>query len=245
MHTHADKTQENKNQSVANTVSQKQGGSRSSLQFVDNRPEAIMQRKLQEMANNSPQTKQAAQLQAITNNYAVEKKTIQLQPKKNEDNDEFHDPDYPQLILIKLAKYGEYQIKGTDKILYYEPGEGYYLDELLTQKADMSEYLGEERPGIANLGGKSYDFYEDKVTSGYLTIEAALDILERFGKKKESNRNIDTSKVANITEEFKQRRPVYPIEVTRGDTGYELIQGRHRIYASWKAGFSMIPYNEI
>ncbi|KZS39293.1 hypothetical protein AWE51_12145 [Aquimarina aggregata] len=245
MNTHADKTQENKSQSVANSVVLKKSSSDSTFYFVDNRPEAVAQRKLQGMANNSPQAKQAAQLQMRANNYSVGKKTIQLFPKKNENNNEFHDSDYPQLILIKLAKYGEYQIKGTDKILFYEPGEGYYLDELLTQKADMSEYLSEERPGIANLGGKSYDFYKDKVTSGYLTIEAALDMLERFGEKKESNRNIDTSKVANIMEEFTQRRPVYPIEVTRGDIGYELFQGRHRIYASWKAGFSMIPYNEV
>ena len=109
----------------------------------------------------------------------------------------------------------------------------------------MSAYIGEERPGIANLGGKSYDFYEDKVVSGYLTIAAALDILERFGEIKESNRNIDKAKVASIREEFKQRKPVHPIEVKKGEKGYDLIQGRHRIYASYKAGFSMIPYNIV
>jgi hypothetical protein len=52
MNTHADKTQENKSQSVSNTISQKQGGGESTFQFVDNRPESIFQRKLQEMANN-------------------------------------------------------------------------------------------------------------------------------------------------------------------------------------------------
>ena len=66
MNTHADKSQENKSQSVANDVSQKQSGSESTFQFVDNRPEAVAQRKLQEMANNSPQAKQAAQLQSIS-----------------------------------------------------------------------------------------------------------------------------------------------------------------------------------
>ncbi len=52
MNTHADKTQENKSQSVANELSQKQGSGESTFQFVDNRPEAVAQRKLQEMANN-------------------------------------------------------------------------------------------------------------------------------------------------------------------------------------------------
>jgi hypothetical protein len=41
MKTHADKTQENKSQSVANAVSQKQSSGESTFQFVDNRLEAI------------------------------------------------------------------------------------------------------------------------------------------------------------------------------------------------------------
>ena len=53
MNTHADKTQENKSQSVSNVESQMQSGGESTFKFVDNRPEAIAQRKLQEMANNS------------------------------------------------------------------------------------------------------------------------------------------------------------------------------------------------
>ena len=67
MNTHADKTQDNKSQSVANEVTQKQTSGESTFQFMDNRPEAIVQRKQQEMANNSPQTKKAIQL-AITCN---------------------------------------------------------------------------------------------------------------------------------------------------------------------------------
>ena len=53
MNTHADKTQENKSQSVTTAFAQKQKGG-ASFQFVDNRPEAIAQRKLQEVANNRP-----------------------------------------------------------------------------------------------------------------------------------------------------------------------------------------------
>lgn len=53
MNTHADITQKNKSQSVANEISQKQGGcGESTFQFADNRPEAVAQRKLQVMANN-------------------------------------------------------------------------------------------------------------------------------------------------------------------------------------------------
>jgi len=47
MNTHADKTHENKSQSVANAFSESQNSSESTFQLVDNCPEAIAQRKLQ------------------------------------------------------------------------------------------------------------------------------------------------------------------------------------------------------
>lgn len=71
MNTHADKTQENKSQSFSNKISQKLSDDESAFQLVDNRPEAVAQRKLQEMANNSPQVKQAFQLKAMADNYSV------------------------------------------------------------------------------------------------------------------------------------------------------------------------------
>jgi hypothetical protein len=83
MNTHADKTQEKKSQSVANTVSQKQRRGESTFQFVDNRPEAVAQRKLQEMANNSPQAKQAAQLQAMANHHSLQQQQPILKKENN------------------------------------------------------------------------------------------------------------------------------------------------------------------
>ena len=98
MNTHADKTQDNKSQSVANAISQKQSSGESTFQFVDNQPEAIAQRKLQEMANNSlrvmqlkafqdmannsPQAKQAAQLQSMADNYSAQEQQP-IQKKEN------------------------------------------------------------------------------------------------------------------------------------------------------------------
>ncbi len=63
MHANADKTQENKTQSAVNDTHQKQSSGESTFQVVNNRPEAIAQRKLQEMANNSSKVKRIAQLQ--------------------------------------------------------------------------------------------------------------------------------------------------------------------------------------
>ncbi|WP_066314216.1 GNAT family N-acetyltransferase [Aquimarina aggregata] len=82
MNTHADKTQDNKRQSISAASSQVQSGSDSTFQFVDNRPEAVVQRILQEMANNSPQAKQAAQLQEMTNNYSAQQQNP-IQKKEN------------------------------------------------------------------------------------------------------------------------------------------------------------------
>ncbi|MBL4663083.1 MAG: DUF4157 domain-containing protein [Flavobacteriaceae bacterium] len=82
MNTHADKTQENKSQSVSVADSQVQSGGELNFQFVDNRPEAIAQRKLQEMANNRPQAQQATQLQSIADNHFTEQKKP-LQKKEN------------------------------------------------------------------------------------------------------------------------------------------------------------------
>ncbi|MCG8548862.1 MAG: hypothetical protein MI799_00510 [Desulfobacterales bacterium] len=55
-----------KSRAVVNSVSQKRNGDKSAFQFVDNRPEVVAQRKLQDMAIDSPQVKYAAQLKAIT-----------------------------------------------------------------------------------------------------------------------------------------------------------------------------------
>lgn len=72
MNTHANKTQENKSQSVENKDSQKQKNGRNTFQFVDNRPQAIVQRKLQELADNSPQVKRATQLQALADSNSTQ-----------------------------------------------------------------------------------------------------------------------------------------------------------------------------
>ena len=82
MNTHADKTQENKKQSVANSITPKQGSSGSTFQFVDNRPEAVVQKKLQALVYNSPQAKQAAQLQAIADNHSAKQQPL-IQKKEN------------------------------------------------------------------------------------------------------------------------------------------------------------------
>jgi hypothetical protein len=98
MNTHADKTQEDKSQSVYASSPQMQSGSKSTFQFVDNRSEAIAQKKIQEIANNSyqvsllrafqemtknsPQAEQVAQLQGVANHYSSQQEQS-IQKKEN------------------------------------------------------------------------------------------------------------------------------------------------------------------
>jgi len=82
MNAHADKTQENKSQSLASSASRMKSGDESTFQFVDNRAEAIAQIKLQEMADNSPQAKQATQLRAMVDNHSTQQQPIQKKENK-------------------------------------------------------------------------------------------------------------------------------------------------------------------
>jgi hypothetical protein len=82
MNTHADKTQENKSQSVAHEISQKQSDSVSTFQFVDNRPEGFAQRKLQELANNSHHVSQLRAFQEMADNYSAQQQKP-IQKKEN------------------------------------------------------------------------------------------------------------------------------------------------------------------
>lgn len=78
-----EKPKENKSQPVANVVSQMQSGGESSFQSVINRPEAIAQRNLQEMAINSPRVKQLRVIQEMANNSPQMKKLKQLKAIAN------------------------------------------------------------------------------------------------------------------------------------------------------------------
>lgn len=81
MYEQVKKPKGSKSRSVANSAGQKKGRVNQNFGFVDNRPEAVAQRKLKEMANNNSQVKQAAQLHVKADNYsAQQQKSIQ---KKN------------------------------------------------------------------------------------------------------------------------------------------------------------------
>ncbi len=79
MSNHADRTQDTRSQSVSNSEHLMQKSSEPSVQFVDKRPIALAQQKLQEMANNSPQVNQMKAVQEMASNspQAMQLKSIQ------------------------------------------------------------------------------------------------------------------------------------------------------------------------
>ena len=77
MNTHVEKSQINKSESVSNADSLKKNDGKTTFQFVDNRPEAIVQRKLQKTINHHHHVNHASQLQAMT---GLKKKTTSFQP---------------------------------------------------------------------------------------------------------------------------------------------------------------------
>ncbi|MCX2493009.1 hypothetical protein OQX63_05970 [Pedobacter sp. PF22-3] len=154
MDTHADKTQENKSQSVASTIAQKQKNVESTFQFVDNRPEAIAQKKLQEMANNHPRVMQLRTIQKMANNNKTQVKQF---------------VDVIQRVAIKIEGYdGELDTKNPDSIWKY-----FYTIEDETKASELINALNE-----AGADDLSRDI--EKETEAYFNTQPELDEYEQF-----------------------------------------------------------------
>jgi hypothetical protein len=68
MYAQVEKPKENKSTAVANPVAKKRNSGKQGFEFVDNRSKAIVQKKLQKMANNNPQE---IQLKSNTSNQGM------------------------------------------------------------------------------------------------------------------------------------------------------------------------------
>ncbi|MDW3209401.1 MAG: DUF4157 domain-containing protein [Reichenbachiella sp.] len=101
MNTYADNTKENKRQSVPAADSKVKHVREPTFQFTDNRPEAVAQRKLQEIAKNK-----VTQFQATTDNQS----SRQRQPiQKNKNNTGL--PDNLKIGIEKLSGYSMSDVK--------------------------------------------------------------------------------------------------------------------------------------
>lgn len=179
MNTYADKTQKNKSQSMADAVSHKKSGSEPSFQFVDNRPEAIAQRKLKEMANNSPQVKQTIQLN--------KPRTI-----KRED-DYFTDAEYQSKTKNKINKKSHISITDDDQRGGLNPVKESGRTDIYGH-IQGSEVQKEDSPFTSFTPG---DHQGEKVYGQY-EMEVNYDKLE------EGNRFDNTKIEAEIKEKIKE-----------------------------------------
>ncbi len=87
MNAYASRTKRNK--IASNNTSKSQGASKSTLQFVDNRPETISQRKAQEIASNSAQV---AQLEIHQNSADKIAQCMSWQESKSLNSSDYQDP---------------------------------------------------------------------------------------------------------------------------------------------------------
>jgi len=74
MYAQIEKPKENKSRAVANSVVQKKNSAKQGFGFVDNRTEAVAQRKLQDIANNNSQIDRSKVVQKMANNTVVQRK---------------------------------------------------------------------------------------------------------------------------------------------------------------------------
>ena len=177
MNAHADRTQENKSHTIVNDASKKQPVSDSAFQFVDNRPAAIAQRKLQEIVNNSPQVKQLMAFQEMANNssgiYQFMAAGVQKHTFKGDRNKRlsgFHskaDEDGAELKGVAskttLGSHGAYKQKVEDAKFDSPPdkktkkgGEStFFPDEM--SKSDVIAAVDTAEGGLVKATGKAWD----------------------------------------------------------------------------------------
>lgn len=124
MNTHADKTQENKSQSVSTADPWMEKSGEDTCQFADNRPEAVAQRKMQEMANNSPQVSQLIAFQDMANNSQQSKQVAQLAPMT---------PAFP--VINMALKEGQ----TSDDMMQPNETLGVSKDEILVETQNLSD----------------------------------------------------------------------------------------------------------
>ena len=152
MNTHADKTPKNKSQAVANSLPKLQSNGENTFQFVDNRPEAMTQRKLQEaiinspkvqqlkayqeMANNSPQIKQLRAYLAMADNNASQ----QQKPNQKKANN----TGLPDNLKSGIENLSGYSLDDV-KVHYNSPKPAQLQAHAYTQGTDIHLASGQEK----------------------------------------------------------------------------------------------------
>jgi hypothetical protein len=152
MNSHADKTRKNKIQAVANTFSQKQSGSGPTFQFVENRPEATVQRNIQEIINNSPRFQQLQAYQEMAKNSSQVKQLKAYQAMAN--NFTFQKAQRIERLEEETLQ-GKFETAQREEIEDEELLQGKF--ETFQQKKNNTGLPDILKSGIENLSGYAMD----------------------------------------------------------------------------------------
>jgi hypothetical protein len=178
MNTHADKTSENKSQAVADNLPKMTSNGESTFQFIGNRPEAIAQRELQEMANNSPQVSQLISLQEMANNSPQAKQAAQLK------------------TMSKPNTATPIQQKKENGIT--QPAQAPEEEELLQGKFETVQRHGPEEEELQQ--GKSAPVQRVLIAGGTIAgLDAAFDTANLDASRQEIDRLWAGGKIAVLT----------------------------------------------
>lgn len=146
----------NESRAVANSVAQKKSGVPQGFGFVDNRPEAIAQRKLQEIANSNPKIQQAVQL-PINSDFPIQRIPMEMNesfPAVNEDVSTGEDVFSDTGITSVQVKIGALDEDEDDEVLPLFVGQDYLNTSLSNSYKDDKSKIAGGKPEI--LWGKDY-----------------------------------------------------------------------------------------
>lgn len=197
MNTLADKAQENKSQSLATRNSQKQSGGESIFQFVDNRPVAIAQRKLQEMANDCPGTMQLKAFDKMMN--------PTVSSRKSQNSGDFSNQNAPiQRVVFVKGPEGTRKVDDDD----YELADGEeYDDEALEEYYEQEEERKMQEREAAKLGARQ------EREAAELAAQQEREAAELAARREEVERQ-------RLLAEREGRLRLIPMSVSRSDRNF-------------------------
>lgn len=114
MYVQIEKPKENKRRAVANSVAQRKGFVEQNFGFVDNRPEAISQRKLKALSDINHLTKQLSGIQRKANNDYQAHKSAQLQANIHKQGTDKHVASAHRVIQTLVNPQGDFTGRAAD-----------------------------------------------------------------------------------------------------------------------------------
>lgn len=198
MTTHSENIQENKNQVVVTEMFHKFKGGESTFQFVDNRPETTVQRKLHDILNSSLKITNAAQLKS--NSESTNENVVQKQGKSTQS---------VQMEAMSSGTVIQRALKGTyDSLIAIEPEKGFRLGKTHGTWTDLLQAVAkyellEARPNPTGNIKKHKKFAKE--------LFEGLDKIEEYANKwiriheasllaeQGVNETIDSGDLTNVT----------------------------------------------